>query len=61
MNRKMFRVEIKHNPYLKKTDIWINGVEIKDNKFHASIQGRKLEEWVESVPTFLMKLESSRF
>lgn len=61
MKRKMFRVEIKYNPYLRKTDIWINGVEIKENKFLASIQGRKLEEWVEKFPEFLRKLESSRF
>ena len=40
-------MEIKYNPYLRKTDMWINGAEIKENEFLTSIQERKLEIWVE--------------
>ena len=43
----MINVEIKYNPYLVKTEVFVNGKEIDSNSALKYVCDRRLQEWIE--------------
>lgn len=58
MARKVTRIRINHNPYMKETIVWINDIELVDDLLMDSAKKKPFKEWVNELPGYLVSLDA---